>query len=150
MKRAKPRKYTKLKALTDLARRNGGLLRPADVVEEARDENSPLHSSFIWDDTEAARLYRLDQAQRLIRSFRFKVEDKEGKSFEVPVFINVSTDRTGDKDFNPYRLTESVAKIPNLMAVAERDALEQLRGLRDRYGYLTRLGDVWSAIDSHK
>ena len=138
---------TQLDALKQIAAQNGGLLRPSAVVEAARDENSPLHSAFCWDDTEAARLYRLDQAQRLIRSFRFKVED-DGKSVDVPVFVNISIDRTGTKDSNPYRLTEDVAKMPNLLEIAEKDALDQLKGLRDRYGHLKRLGDIWTAIDN--
>lgn len=140
---------TQLEALKSIAERNGGLLRPQAVVDEARDEKSPLHSAFTWDDTEAARLYRLDQAQRLIRSFRVEVED-DGKVMEMPVFIGISTDRTGGKDDNPYRLAESVAKCPDLMAIAERDAMEQLKGLRNRYAHIKRLGDIWGAIDSHK
>lgn len=138
---------TQLEALKAIAARDGGLLRPAAVVEAARDVNSPLHSAFVWDDTEAARLYRLDQAQRLIRSFRVKIEDGN-KSFDAPVFVNLSTDRTSGKENNPYRVAEDVARCPDLMAIAERDALGQLKGLRDRYGHLKRLGDIWTAIDN--
>ena len=137
---------TQLDALKQIAERDGGLLRPAAVVEAARDESSPLHSAFTWDDTEAARLYRLDQAQRLIRSFKIKVEDN-GKTFEAPVFVNISSDRTGGKDSNPYRLAEDVAKCPDLLAIAESDALDQLKGLRERYGHIKKLGAVWAAID---
>lgn len=138
---------TQLDALKAILARDGGLLRPAAVVEAARDESSPLHSAFEWDDTEAARLFRLDQAQRLIRSFKIKVEDDSGRTFEAPVFVNVSTDRTGGKDSNPYRLAEDVAKCPDLLAIAESDALDQLRGLRERYGHIKKLGAVWAAID---
>ena len=137
---------TQLEALKAIMARDGGLLRPAAVVDAARDESSPLHSAFTWDDTEAARLFRLDQAQRLIRSFKIKVEDN-GKVFEAPVFVNISSDRTGGKDSNPYRLAEDVAKCPDLLAIAESDALDQLKGLRERYGHIKKLGAVWAAID---
>lgn len=137
---------TQLEALKQIAARDGGLLRPAAVVEAARDVNSPLHNAFTWDDTEAARLYRLDQAQRLIRSFKIEIDDGK-KKFSAPVFINVSVDRTCGKEDNPYRLAEDVAKDEDLMEVAENDALEQLRGIRSRYGHLKRLHRIWSAID---
>lgn len=41
--------------LEDLRRRDG-LLQPAAVVEDARDESSPLHPLFEWDDRKAAEL----------------------------------------------------------------------------------------------
>lgn len=141
---------TQLEALKAIAARDGGLLRPAAVVEAARPKSSPLHGAFCWDDTKAAELYRLDQAQRLIRSFRIVVEDERGKEAEVPVFIGISTDRTEGKADNPFRLAEEVAKDADLVAVAVEDALEQLRGLRNRYNHLKALADVWQAIDNHR
>ena len=140
---------TQLEALKAIAKRDGGLLRPQAVVDAARPEDSPLHGAFCWDDTEAARLYRLDQAQRLIRSFKIEIES-DGESIDVPAFINVSIDRTGAKDENPYRLTADVVKSEDLLAVAEKDALEQLRGIRNRYQHIKRLGDIWASIDAHK
>ena len=139
---------TQLEALKQIAARDGGFLRPAAVVEAARPENSPLHGAFCWDDTEAARLYRLDQAQRLIRRFTIEIES-DGDVVDVPAFINVSSDRSVGREENPYRLTESVIKSEDLLAVAEKDALVQLKGIRDRYKNIKRLGDVWSAIDAH-
>lgn len=139
---------TQLDALKAIAARDGGLLRPAAVVEAARPEDSPLHGAFCWDDTEAARRYRLDQAQRLIRSFRVTVDDG-GKQFSVPAFVNFSTDRTGGKSENPYRLLEDTKDDADLLAVAESDAMEQLRGIKERYSHLKRLGDIWDAIDGH-
>lgn len=138
---------TQVEALKAIAARNDGLLRPQDVVDAARPEDSPLHGAFCWDDTEAARLYRLEQAQRLIRSFRIVHEDGDDK-FDTPVFVNLSTDRTEGKANNPYRLVEKVAKDPDLMVIAENDAMDQLRGLKSRYGHLKRLGKIWAAIDA--
>lgn len=44
-----------------------GSLTPEIVVEEARDPEHPLHHRFDWDDTEAARKWRLSQAQEILR-----------------------------------------------------------------------------------
>ena len=44
-----------------------GRITPARVVEAARDPESPLHRYIDWDDTTAARKYRLVQARNLIR-----------------------------------------------------------------------------------
>ena len=139
---------TQLEALKEIAKRDGGLLRPAAVVDAARDEKSPLHGAFEWDDTEAAQKYRLLQAQSLIRSFKVEIE-RNGQTHTVPVFVGVSTDRTGDKANNPYRMLEQVVKNPDLMAIAVQDALDQLEALRKRYAHLQELADVWAAVDKH-
>jgi hypothetical protein len=62
-----------IRSLTD----DDGYIEPAAVVEEARDERSPLHSEFEWDDTRAAELHRLDTARSLIRFVRLEVEVEE-------------------------------------------------------------------------
>ena len=139
---------TQLEALKEIAKRDGGLLRPRAVVDAARDVESPLHGCFEWDDKVAGEKYRLEQAQRLIRSFTV-VHEREGKKCESPMFIGLSVDRTGSSGDNPYRLASDVTKVPDLLAIAERDALEQLRGLKDRYSHLKRLNDIWSAIEAH-
>lgn len=139
---------TQLEALKEIAKRDGGLLRPAAVVDAARDEESPLHGAFEWDDGEAAQKYRLLQAQSLIRSFKVAIE-RNGQTHTVPVFVGVSTDRTGEKSDNPYRLLEQIAKKPDLMAVAVQDALDQLEAVRNRYAHLQELADVWAAVDKH-
>ena len=63
------------KRLSELERE--GRLLPADVVDDARDADSPLHSHFEWDDSIAAEHYRLDQARNLIRSIKIHVTVRE-------------------------------------------------------------------------
>ena len=138
---------TQAEALRQIAERNGGLLRPQAVVDEARTEQSVLHRCFEWDDSVAGEQYRLIQAQKLIRSFKV-VHEHDGKRVETPMFIGLSIDRTGGSGENPYRLASDVSKVPDLLAIAERDALAQLQGMKERYGHLRRFNSVWSAIDS--
>ena len=43
-----------------------GELTSTNIVEEARQESSPLHDAFTWDDQEAAEERRLEQSRYLI------------------------------------------------------------------------------------
>lgn len=61
------------KALRGLATRDHGRLTPKAVVAAARPSRSVLHRYFTWDDGEAARLRREDEARRLIRSIEYVV-----------------------------------------------------------------------------
>jgi hypothetical protein len=62
-----------------------GQLTPALVVDEARDENHPLHSRFQWDDAVAGESWRRQQAHELIRSVRVVYKEADDKSGEKSV-----------------------------------------------------------------
>lgn len=63
-----PTKLEISKALEQIAKANGGVLKPEVVVRIAEDEKNILHSMFEWNESKAAAAYRIDQARRLIRS----------------------------------------------------------------------------------
>lgn len=73
--------------LEEIAARNGNVLLPDHVVEEAKDVNHPFHDRFEWDDAKAGHAHRINQARALIRSVQVVVttETRQIKSvFYVP------------------------------------------------------------------
>ena len=56
-----------------LAHRNGGIITPAAVVDDARDPQSPLHGKFEWDQEKAAYQHWLNVARDIIRSVRVTI-----------------------------------------------------------------------------
>jgi hypothetical protein len=79
------------KLLEKMARRNGGVLMIDDVIKEAQDEGSILHSHFEWDDSEAAVQYRREQARTLIQRCRITVLTDEPT--HVRAFVSLPSDR---------------------------------------------------------
>ena len=77
-----------------------GLLRPADVVEAARDPESPLHTHFEWDDTAAAAKWREEQARQLIRNIRIEVGDSVPVS--VRAFVSLPVDRQNGAGYRRF------------------------------------------------
>ena len=69
--------------IVELAEANGGRITPEQVLEDARDPESPLHNYFEWDVETAARQYWLDQARTLIRSV--KIVTREEPPTEIPL-----------------------------------------------------------------
>jgi hypothetical protein len=65
-----------------------GYLDAASVVEEAVDPLSPLHPHLTWDDTEAARKRRLDEARKLIRSVKINIVDHSGGQRTLNYFVH--------------------------------------------------------------
>lgn len=59
--------------INEIASRQGGRIRPDDVVQDARDPESPLHERFEWNADKAAQAHWLDTARELIRAVRVQV-----------------------------------------------------------------------------
>lgn len=121
---------------------HGGMLKPADVVEFAKNPDTALHSHFEWDDTEAARAFRLVQARTVIQLvFAVVTENTE----PVRAFISLPSDRaTG----GGYRSIKEVLSDEGRRGEMLRDVIERLAALKRKYSHLSELVSVWSAISS--
>lgn len=129
-------------ALKRIAKKAGGILKPEEVVDAARPETSPLHSSFTWDDTEAAEAFRVWQARVLI-STTVKYINLGGKQTAVRVFVSLTPDR--QEESGGYRITAAVLSNSEMRAQMLADALEELRRFELKYSQLKELAQVFSA-----
>jgi hypothetical protein len=113
---------------------NGGELHTQDVVEEARDVSSPLHSHFEWDDKKAGHEHRLNQARALIRSIRIIDDDGERSK---PAYLSIRAD-----DGVAYRALSDILSSANLrerlLIQAERD----LKAWTQRYAELKEIVEL--------
>lgn len=129
--------------LREISQKHEGLLRPADVVKEASDPNSPIHSWFEWDDGKAAEEYRLEQARKLIRVNMAYLSDA-GKSVPYRVFVSLPSDR------NPqggYRETTVVLANQELRQEMLAEALRRFQALQVQYQDLIELQRIFDAIN---
>lgn len=67
---------------------NGTEVTPALLVDLSRDQDSPLHKEFEWDDTVAAEKYRQEQARLLISHIRIVKEDDPEQDIKVRAFVS--------------------------------------------------------------
>jgi hypothetical protein len=117
--------------LEDIRLRNGGKLKPHDVVDAARYEDSPLHPAFEWDDSKAAEAHRLWQARTLIRSVEIIIE---AAPEAVPLMVNV---RMGGEQY--YQSSVVLQNSPDELSAALRDASERLASAKDSLNRLAQL-----------
>jgi hypothetical protein len=129
--------------LLRIAKDNGGVLTPQAVVEAASASDHPLHGYFEWDDNEAARLYRDEQARRLIRRV-YAVYESDQEPIQMRALVSLVEDRlNGDS----YRLFDSVMAAPALRQQYVEQCLRELNTVRRKYAAVSELSAVWSAID---
>ena len=68
-----------------------GKITPENVLKIASDKDSVLHSMFEWDDSKAARHYRLQQARLLINNVEIVIVS-DGEERSLPVYEIVRVD----------------------------------------------------------
>jgi hypothetical protein len=134
-----------VEALKQIARRHRGYLRPHDVVEEARDEDSPLHGQFDWDDASAGEKHRLWQARMLIRVKVAYESVGNGEEVAFRVFTSLVSDRQAE---GGYRVTTNVMADPDLRDELLADALAEMRRFQVKYRHLKELAEVFAAMGS--
>lgn len=131
--------------LVRLAEAHGGELQPAVVVDAARDNTSPLHSHFEWDDSAASAAWRLYQARQLINVVVRYETIGENKLIPVRVFVSLTPDR--QQDGGGYRLVTRVMSDTAQRQQLLIDALAELRRVQAKYAELKELAEVFAAVD---
>ena len=128
-------------------------LTPSIVVTVAADPAHPLHERFVWDDSEAARRYRLVQASGLIRSVSGVVEREEDRppvrvrafvadrdTSPAPV-VDEDTEDVEDLTGN-YRPVEEVVSSDVLRTAWFRSLQRDWQALRRRAGASREFADM--------
>lgn len=117
-----------------------GQIKPEDVIEVARDENSPIHNNFEWDDTKAAQEHRLWQARQLI-TYKFKVEgSKEQQFYNVKVVVN-------DVPVQGYFTKEKILSNKDMYLHLLKEAVSEIKYWEKKYKEIKELEGV---IDNDK
>ena len=129
-------------ALERLARKTGGLLTPDGVLRAAASPKSPLHGYFTWDDTEAARAWRLHQARHLIASVRVQLVGPATPQEPVRAWVSVQSD-----EGRAYRALDAILADPPARQDLLMAALRELERVRRQYATLEELSGVWAALD---
>ena len=116
----------------------GDGVTPEKVVEIAASEDSELHKCFEWDDTQAARMYRIDQARKVIRNIVYV----PGKPQQAPVrVLSISSERT------VYRPTIELVRDPDEYERLSRRAFNDWEAFKRRYSTIVELREAFDAMD---
>lgn len=127
-----------LEALTEA---NNGILQPEAVVEYAKDPNTALHSRFEWDDTEAAKRYRVWQARQLIK-VTVNILPNESET-EYQVFVSLKSDRYNG---GGYRALVDVMSDDQLRKQLLTQAYADFKVWQKKYQDLKELAPVFTEM----
>lgn len=113
-------KLEKLKRVLDQIEKQEGMITPQSVVERARNENSPIHDMFDWNDTSAAEKYRIWQARQYIKDITVEIVGQPSQGF-FNVMVSVEDVKT-----QGYFSTEKVLSDEVMKKAVLKEALSKL------------------------
>jgi hypothetical protein len=120
-----------------------GRLTPQGLVDASRDPSAPLHPEFEWDDDEAAKAWRRNQASYMIRSIT--VLREAGAEDEAPIRAFVSVMREEDRS---YTSIAHALSDEELRAQVVAQAWSELAAFRKRYAELKEFAQVFALLEA--
>lgn len=121
-----------------------GVCTPQAFVDQARDETSPLHVLFDWDDQTEAEMWRRHKARTIIG--RVKVTLKNG-AVRTPAHVSVTIVHSGERK-RGYVPIEVAMSDDELRDQVFRDARAGLTGWRNRLAAFSQAESAVAALDS--
>ena len=128
-----------------LAKKNRGSITPTIIVEAARDEESPLHQIFDWDDEVAAEQWRLHSARHMLNHLVVRVAMSDGTNEHVKAYHCVSSSVVDNDESSIGRVylpLSTAMSSASVMAAIVSGALAELAGWQRRYGHYVELKQV--------
>lgn len=142
-----PRAQAVGEVLEKIRQDNAGKIDVRDVVAAARPESSALHPFFEWDDSKAAREYRLGQAKTLVRAVIIEIPDSD---LEVPAYV-AHQSKLPNAEACFMRAEPMAFKAKSQPPVSRdatlRSALKKLEEFRHEFAQLDELAPLFRSID---
>ena len=136
------------KALERLQKKQGKLTTKR-IVHAARNERSPLHAVFEWDDAEAGERYRLQQARQMMNHLVLVIEQPDTEPREVKAYFSVQEAPDDDRE-RSYVHVEIVLEDQALRAQLIERAMREIEMWEQRHQDLQELDQIFGAIAATK
>lgn len=119
-----------------------GELTPQDILDDAKNGNSPLHSFFEWDDSAAAQQHRLAQARGLIRSVVAIYIRPDQPAVRQKAYVHIA-----QGDTSHYREVGHAMSVKSTRDIVLKTAWRELVAWRQRYKDLQEFSELFEAAD---
>jgi hypothetical protein len=120
-----------------------GELTPQDILDDARHDNSPLHSFFEWNDSAAAEHYRLQQARGLIRSVVAIYTQPDKPAVRARAYVHIN-----EPSAPHYRETSHAMSQTKTRKMVLDRAWNELKAWKSRYKDLEEFSALVGIIET--
>ncbi len=116
-----------------------GSLTPEHILDASKDKNALFNSLFTWDDCEAAKLYRLQQARKILNNIEIEIIS-DNESRVIPVY-EVVTQHEG----RAYKHIQNMT-AENINEIKVR-TIKELNALRNKLSTYSKFEKVIQKLD---
>lgn len=125
-----------------LRKQQKGELTPQDVLADAKNPNSPLHSFFEWSDTAAAEQYRLQQARGLIRAVVAVYVSDDKPAVRTRAYVHIP-----EPSAPHYRSADQAMSTKKTRDLVLQRAWREFQQWKARYKDLKEFSTLFEAAD---
>jgi len=125
-------------------RQIGDEVKPEQVLNKAKDENSELHKCFDWNDSSAAEKFRLIQARDVINHLIVIKRDEDEEKEPVQFRVMMKNERTHDSG---YKQTIVMVKDEDEYRKLLEQAYAELHSFKQKYSCLSELAEILALIE---
>lgn len=118
-------------------------LTATNLLDASRDENSPLHDEFEWDDSIAAEEYRKTQAAYIIRHIEVVIRKEENQEETTRAFFVIKQDENAQS----YKPITVIMQNKDDAEQLYQQALRELQAFRRKYSTIQKLTNIFKVID---
>ena len=118
--------------------KENGFVSSNSLVETARDEASPIHALFEWDNEKAGEQWRLQQAKVVLSCLKVEVESEDQEVKKVRAFVNTNPERSKGVYMN---VEDALSNYETRTAVIAR-AKKELNAFLDKYSNIKELDEL--------
>ena len=147
--------------------RRDGQVTSKSFLDASRNEDSPTHSLFLWNDAEAAEKYRLSQSHRIISQLQVEIvveevpaeesevqiEVEEANTYKAPAYLNVNpVGRFGvsKNTAGSYVNLNTAMSNEDMRQIVIENVLAELSVYQRKYFMYQELEEIFEAISSVK
>lgn len=117
----------------------GAEIRPADIVEMARNPETESHKCFEWDDKKAADKYRLTQARTVVCNLVYVSDDTEKQHEPIRLFYKPDAE-------SGYKPTTLILQNQTEYEALLNQCAADLRRLKAKYHTLSEYDWLWENV----
>ena len=119
-----------------------GELTPQDVLADARNDNSPLHTFFEWNDGQAAEQFRLQQARGLIRSVVAIYVSEDKPAVRTKAYVHIP-----EPSAPHYREAGHAMSQAKTRQMVLQRAWRELAAWKQRYADIKEFAELFEVIE---
>ena len=118
----------------------GDDVTPQQIVEAAENESSELHKCCEWNDSEAARKYRVIQARDVVRHLVIARPEEKTEAPQIRFFYKTETGAG-------YKPSTQIFTVDDEYQKLLKQAYAELHAFKVKYANLQELDEILALID---